>query len=128
MCMASYVLAKYRTHKWVLFWGIVTMVIGGRTCQQPQTTSQWSYRQHHVILYDSNYIQFIENNVSTTACKKIWLIVLAGPDSLVISEVMYNGIWHIPCCVSMTFAGGHFSDGMRPNCSIISSVALLFIS
>ena len=49
-------------------------------------------------------LQFIESNISVAACKKIWPIVLAGVDSLMMSEVIYN-IGDIPYCV--TTAGDH---------------------
>ena len=51
-------------------------------------------------------LQFVENNVSVAACKKIWPIILAGLDSLMISEVMYD-IGEIPYCVGVAAVGGH---------------------
>lgn len=49
-------------------------------------------------------LQFVENNVSVAACKKIWPIVLAGLDSLMISEVLCS-IGDIPYHVAT--AGNH---------------------
>jgi len=57
-------------------------------------------------------LQFIENNVSVTACKKIWPIVLASLDSLMISEVMYsiNGTSPIVWLLQVVMMC-HFNDG-----------------
>ena len=56
-------------------------------------------------------LQFIENNVSVAACKKIWPIVLAGVDSLMMSEVIYSIadtpiVWLLQVIMMC-----HFNDG-----------------
>ncbi|XP_065905193.1 RAD50-interacting protein 1-like isoform X2 [Dysidea avara] len=84
MCMASHILdtwktkcAKYRTHKWQNLPAAsdyITMELSSASCDPLVTLRQ--------------QLQFVENNVSVAACKKIWPIILAGLDSLMISEVV----------------------------------------